>query len=98
MGLLYQALYWAKARSGWTMLSSIELLDLALHSDFLSYAKQGVSLNIISFRKPISTNQMPASSVQAVIILFLVEPGAGKYLYICDYAHPSTHLNSWPLC
>jgi hypothetical protein len=52
MGRLYRALYRAKARMGWTTLSANELLDLALHSEFLQYAKRGVSLNNISFRKP----------------------------------------------
>jgi hypothetical protein len=52
MGRLYRALYRAKARMGWTTLSVNELLDLALHSEFLQYAKRGVSLNNISFRKP----------------------------------------------
>lgn len=42
------------------MLSSNELLDLALHSDFLSYAKQGVSLNNVSFRKPTHIYQSDA--------------------------------------
>jgi hypothetical protein len=35
LGCLYQALYRAKARSGWTYLSENELLDLLLHLDFL---------------------------------------------------------------
>jgi hypothetical protein len=41
-----------QAKSSWTTLSSNELDDLRLHKDFLLYANAGVSLNIISFRKP----------------------------------------------
>jgi hypothetical protein len=52
MGQLYRALYRAKARNGWTSLSSNELQDLTIYCDFLQYAKRGVSLNNISFRKP----------------------------------------------
>jgi hypothetical protein len=40
------------SRSGWTPLNWNELKDLALHSEFLTYANQGVSLNITSFHQP----------------------------------------------
>ena len=52
MGRLYQALYRAKARKGWISLSINELQDLGLHADFISLAKDGLSLNNITFRKP----------------------------------------------
>jgi len=54
MGRLYRAFFRAKARSGWTTLSTNELSDLITHSEFLQYAKMGVSLNNVVFRKPTS--------------------------------------------
>jgi hypothetical protein len=60
MGRLYRALFRAKARSGWT-LSTNELSDLITHSEFLQYAKMGVSLNNVVFRKPTSIYQSDAS-------------------------------------
>jgi len=61
MGRLYRALFRAKARSGWTSLSAKELSDLSIHSDFLHYAKRGVSLNNIAFRKPTTIYRSDAS-------------------------------------
>jgi hypothetical protein len=61
LGRLYKALYRAKAKSSWTTLSSNELDDLRLHKDFLLYANAGVSLNIISFRKPTCIYRSDAS-------------------------------------
>jgi hypothetical protein len=52
MGRLYQALFRAKAHSGWTSLSTHELQDLSIHRDFLQYAKRGVLLSNTAFRKP----------------------------------------------
>jgi len=52
MGRLYKALYRAKARKGWTTLTANELQDLGLHGDFIQLARQGVSLNNITFCKP----------------------------------------------
>jgi len=52
MGRLYQALFRAKVRSGWTSLSTHELQDLSIHRDFLQFAKRGVLLNNTAFRKP----------------------------------------------
>jgi hypothetical protein len=45
-------MYRAKARRGWTVLSSNELQDLGLQADFISLAKSGLSLNNVSYRKP----------------------------------------------
>ncbi len=61
MGRLYRALLRAKARAGWTVLSSNELSDLNIHSEFLHYAKRGISLNNIAFRKPTSIYRLDAS-------------------------------------
>jgi hypothetical protein len=52
MGRLYRALYRSKARLEWTSLTTNELLDLSLHSEFLQYAKRGVLFNNVAFRKP----------------------------------------------
>lgn len=61
MGRLYRALFRAKARSGWTSLSTNELQDLSIHCDFLQYAKRGVLLNNIAFRKPTHIYRSDAS-------------------------------------
>jgi hypothetical protein len=61
MGRLYRALFRAKARSGWTSLSTHELQDLSIHRDFLRYAKRGVLLNNIAFRKPAHIYRSDAS-------------------------------------
>jgi hypothetical protein len=58
---LYRALFRAKARSGWTTLSTNELSYLITHSEFLQYAKMGVSLNNVVFRKPTSIYRLDAS-------------------------------------
>jgi len=52
MGRLYRALWRAKAHTGWTKFMSSELEDLTLHKKFLLFANNGVSLNILTFRKP----------------------------------------------
>jgi len=52
LGRLYRAMYRAKARRGWTVLSPNELQDLGLQADFISLAKSGLSLNNVSYRKP----------------------------------------------
>jgi hypothetical protein len=77
MGRLYCALYRAKARSGWTTLSTNELLDQTstLHLEFLQYAKQVVSLNNVSFQQPTHIYRSDAS-----------EFGIGGYNFISGQA------------
>jgi hypothetical protein len=52
MGRFYRALYRAKAYKGWTTMSPNELQDLGLHADFIHQAKNGISLNLVTYRKP----------------------------------------------
>jgi hypothetical protein len=52
MGCLYRAVYRAKAYKGWTALSPNELQDLGLHADFINLARNGLSLNTFTYRKP----------------------------------------------
>ena len=69
MGRLYRARFRAKARSGWTSLSAKELSNLSIHSDFLHYAKRGVSLsNIASANPQLYTAPMPVNLVLVVTI------------------------------
>ncbi len=87
MGRLYQALYRAKARSGWTSLSPNELLDLSLHLEFLQYANRGLSLNNVAFRKPTQIYRYNAS-----------EFGIGGYSIISGRAwcwEIPVHLRLW---
>jgi hypothetical protein len=61
MGRLYRALFRAKARLGWTTLSSNELSDLSTHAEFIHYTKKGISMNNVAFRKPTNIYHFDAS-------------------------------------
>jgi hypothetical protein len=52
MGRLYKALYRAKARKGWTVLTPTELQDLGINLEFIQLAQSGVSLSNITYRRP----------------------------------------------
>ncbi len=56
LGRLYRAMYRAKARRGWTVLSPNELQDLGLQADFISLAKSGLSLNNVSYNTVMVVN------------------------------------------
>jgi hypothetical protein len=75
LGRLYKALYREKSQSGWTKLSRNELDDLVLHKNFLLYANNGVSLNIIAYPKTTHIYRSDAS-----------EFGLGGYSVISGYA------------
>jgi hypothetical protein len=60
LGRLYQAQYRASV-SGWTKLSSNEKMDVHLMISFLNQASEGISLNLLTFRKPTTLYRSDAS-------------------------------------
>ncbi len=52
LGRIYQALYRASSSKGWTTLREAEILDFQTLVSFLNSAKEGISMNILTFRKP----------------------------------------------
>jgi hypothetical protein len=52
LGRIYQALYRAKHSKGWTSLKMNEIQDFNILLSFLDSASKGVSMNILTYRKP----------------------------------------------
>lgn len=53
LGRIYQALYRASSSRGWTTLKETEILDFQTLIYFLNSAKEGSSMNNLTFRKPL---------------------------------------------
>jgi hypothetical protein len=60
LGCLYKALYRSR-KTKWISLKISEKMDLSLLRSFLDYAKEGISMNNIVFRKPTHVYQSDAS-------------------------------------
>jgi hypothetical protein len=60
LGQLYQAQFRAST-SGWTGLSYNEKMDLHLMISFLDHASQGLSMNLLTFRRPTHIYRSDAS-------------------------------------
>jgi hypothetical protein len=52
LGRIYQAFYRASSSRGWTTLKETEILDFQTLTSFLNSAKEGISMNNLTFRKP----------------------------------------------
>jgi hypothetical protein len=60
LGRLYQAQFRAST-SGWTTLTNHEKMDLHLMISFLNQASNGISMNLLTFRKPTKVYRSDAS-------------------------------------
>jgi hypothetical protein len=60
LGCLYRALY-RSGKTKWISLKPSEKMDLSLLETYLDYAKEGVSMNNVVFRKPTNINRSDAS-------------------------------------
>ncbi len=74
LGRLYQAQFRASS-SGWTSLTYNEKMDLNLMISFLNHANEGLSMNLLTFRKPTILYRSDAS-----------EFGIGGYNIVTGYA------------